>query len=56
MNLLIWIAVGMAVWALAVVALVRFMMSAHIDEEDEDNLARFMTGAHIDDDDENRWQ
>ena len=49
-NVLLWIAVGMAVWALAVVALVRFMMSAHVDEEDEDNLARFMKGAHADDD------
>ena len=34
-NLLLWIAVGMALWALAVIALVRFMMSAHIDDDDE---------------------
>jgi hypothetical protein len=35
MNFLIWIAVGMALWALAVIGLVRFMMGAHIDDDDE---------------------
>ena len=35
MNFLLWIAVGMAVWALLVIAIVRFMMGAHIDDDDE---------------------
>jgi hypothetical protein len=35
MSVLIWIAIGMVLWALAVIALVRFMMGAHIDDDDE---------------------
>ena len=36
MNYLIWIAIGMAVWALLVIATVCFMMGAHIDDEEDD--------------------
>ena len=35
MSVLLWIAAGMALWALAVIGLVRFMMGAHIDDDDE---------------------
>ena len=35
MNFLIWIAIGMVLWALVVIVLVRFMMGAHIDDDDE---------------------
>ena len=37
MNILIWIAIGMAVWVLLVIGLTLFMMGAHIDDNDEDN-------------------
>jgi hypothetical protein len=34
-TVLLWIAVAMAVWALFVIAVVRFFMGAHIDDDDE---------------------
>lgn len=36
MSVLLWIAVAMAVWALFVIAVVRFFMGAHIDDDEDD--------------------
>ena len=36
-TVLLWIAVGMAVWALFVIAIVRFFMGAHQDDDDDDD-------------------
>jgi hypothetical protein len=35
-TVLLWIAVAMAVWALFVIAVVRFFMGAHIDDDKDD--------------------
>ena len=34
-NILLWIAAGMAVWAALIIAIILFFMGAHVDDEDE---------------------
>ena len=39
-DIVLWILLGMVLWALSVIGIILFMMGAHIDEDDEDEIRK----------------